>query len=228
MLFRSSDVLEIVLVGNPIMHHLFLGLDPTPLGVAPFTLATDGAVRMKSSEIHMDAHPGARIYVLPCIAGHVGADAAAMLLSEGPARSEEIQLLVDVGTNAEIVFAHVDKTRPEAAAIDQKNFVFNMKLLGVMEVGQAGDGSEPAIRLAYAAISHPSPEVRRLACEHLAAHADPEHAAVLDRAAPGAPDEAGGVAVVDHDQGIVTVRKITDLIESGYIAIHTEHGVSKD
>ena len=104
-----ADVLEIVLVGNPIMHHLFLGLDPTPLGVAPFTLATDGAVRMKSSEIGIEAHPGARVYVLPCIAGHVGADAAAMMLSEGVGRSEAVQLLVDVGTNAEIVLGSSDR-----------------------------------------------------------------------------------------------------------------------
>lgn len=104
-----ADVLEIVLVGNPIMHHLFLGLDPIPLGVSPFTLATDGAVRIKSSEIGIDAHPGARVYVLPCIAGHVGADAAAMMLSEGPGTSDEIQLLVDVGTNAEIVLGSSER-----------------------------------------------------------------------------------------------------------------------
>lgn len=104
-----ADVLEIVLVGNPIMHHLFLGLDPTPLGLAPFPLATDGAVRIKATEIGIDAHPGARVYVLPCIAGHVGADAAAAMLSEGPARSEAVQLLVDVGTNAEIVLGNSDR-----------------------------------------------------------------------------------------------------------------------
>ena len=101
---RTRDsVLEVALVGNPIMHHLFLGLDPYHLGVAPFALATDGAVRMPASEIGIEAHPGARIYVLPCVAGHVGADAAGAILSEGPHRSPAIQLLVDVGTNAEIV-----------------------------------------------------------------------------------------------------------------------------
>lgn len=101
--FDRSQVLEVALVGNPIMHHLFLGIDPRQLGVAPFALATDSAVRTTIDAIGVEAHPGARIYVLPCIAGHVGADAAGAVLSEGPHRSEKIQLLVDVGTNAEIV-----------------------------------------------------------------------------------------------------------------------------
>ena len=98
-----SHVLEVSLVGNPIMHHLFLGINPRQLGVAPFALATEQAVRTGVSAVGIEAHPGARIYVLPCIAGHVGADAAGAVLSEGPHRSERVQLLVDVGTNAEIV-----------------------------------------------------------------------------------------------------------------------------
>ena len=100
---ERDHVLEIALVGNPIMHHLFLGIDPRQLGVAPFALATDKAVRTGVAAVGIEAHPGARIYVLPCIAGHVGADAAGAILSEGPHRSDRIQLLVDVGTNAEIV-----------------------------------------------------------------------------------------------------------------------------
>lgn len=98
-----SDVLEVTVVGNPIMHHLVLGIDPTPLGGAPFALAVDRAVRGSATQIGLEVHPGARLYLLPCIAGHVGADAAAAVLSEGPHRGEAVQLLVDVGTNAEIV-----------------------------------------------------------------------------------------------------------------------------
>ncbi|MCP3973892.1 MAG: DUF4445 domain-containing protein [bacterium] len=98
-----DDILEVTVVGNPIMHHLVLGIDPTPLGTAPFALAVDGAVRGRVAEIGLDVHPGARLYLLPCIAGHVGADAAGAVLSEGPHRREAVQLLVDVGTNAEIV-----------------------------------------------------------------------------------------------------------------------------
>ncbi|MEM7321951.1 MAG: ASKHA domain-containing protein [Actinomycetota bacterium] len=100
-----SLVLDVVLVGNPIMHHLALGIDPTPLGQSPFTLATDEAVKTTASALGIDA-PGSELYFAPCIAGHVGADTAAAILSEGPHRGEAIQLLVDVGTNAEIVLGN--------------------------------------------------------------------------------------------------------------------------
>ncbi|AXV15565.1 drug:proton antiporter [Neorhizobium sp. SOG26] len=101
-----TDILDSVFVGNPIMHHLFLGIDPTELGGAPFALAVSGAVELKSSDIGLLMNEGTRTYVLPCIAGHVGADAAAAALSEGPHRQDEMMLLVDIGTNAEIVLGN--------------------------------------------------------------------------------------------------------------------------
>ena len=104
-----EDVLELTIVGNPIMHHLLLGFDPTPLGSAPFALATDAAVRVRARELELPAHEGARVYVLPCIAGHVGADAAGAILAETPYLADEITLLVDVGTNAEIVLGSRDR-----------------------------------------------------------------------------------------------------------------------
>ena len=103
-----AAVHDVTIVGNPIMHHLVLGIDPTPLGQAPFVLATDGAVVARASDIGLDA-PFASTYLLPCIAGHVGADTAAAILAEGPHRDEELQLLVDVGTNAEIVLGDAER-----------------------------------------------------------------------------------------------------------------------
>jgi uncharacterized 2Fe-2S/4Fe-4S cluster protein (DUF4445 family) len=105
----ADDVLEVALVGNPIMHHLVLGLDPRPLGSAPFALATTESVTVPASELALGVHPGARVYSPPCIAGHVGADAAAMVLAEAPHRQEAMTLLVDVGTNAEIVLGNADR-----------------------------------------------------------------------------------------------------------------------
>jgi uncharacterized 2Fe-2S/4Fe-4S cluster protein (DUF4445 family) len=105
----SDEILEAVFVGNPIMHHLFLGIDPTELGGAPFALAVSDALNFRASEIGLPIHPGARVYTLPCIAGHVGADAAGATLAEGPHRGEEITLLVDVGTNAEIVLGNRER-----------------------------------------------------------------------------------------------------------------------
>ena len=104
-----EDVLEVTIVGNPIMHHLVLGLDPTELGGAPFALATDEAQRMWATEIDLRLHRGARVYVLPCIAGHVGADTAAVILSEAPHVQDEVNLIVDVGTNAEIVLGNKER-----------------------------------------------------------------------------------------------------------------------
>ena len=104
-----DDILEITLVGNPIMHHLLLGLDPTELGGAPFALAIDEAVRRPATELGLPVHPGARAYVLPCIAGHVGADTAGVILSEGPYLGDEVNLIVDVGTNAEIVLGNRER-----------------------------------------------------------------------------------------------------------------------
>ncbi len=101
-----QDILEVALVGNPIMHHLLLGIDPLELGGAPFALATDAPVTARAAEIGLALHPNARIYLLPCIAGHVGADAAGMILAERPDLGDELTLLVDVGTNAEIVLGN--------------------------------------------------------------------------------------------------------------------------
>jgi len=103
------EILEVTFVGNPIMHHLVLGIDPTELGGAPFALATDGAITIWASEIELRVHPNARIFVLPCIAGHVGADTAGVILSEAPHQSDEMTLIVDVGTNAEIVLGNRHK-----------------------------------------------------------------------------------------------------------------------
>jgi uncharacterized 2Fe-2S/4Fe-4S cluster protein (DUF4445 family) len=101
-----EDIVEMTLVGNPIMHHLVLGIDPTELGGAPFALATDSALTLWAAEIGVTVNPGCRVHFLPCIAGHVGADCAAVILSESPHLTDVITLIVDVGTNAEIVLGN--------------------------------------------------------------------------------------------------------------------------
>jgi len=98
-----EDVLAATFVGNPIMHHLLLGIDPTELGWAPFALALNSSLNLAAGDLDLKLHPGARVYILPCIAGHVGADTAGCILSETPHLRGEVTLMVDVGTNAEIV-----------------------------------------------------------------------------------------------------------------------------
>ena len=106
----ARQIVEATVVCNPVMHHLLLGIDPVELGQAPFALATSDAVHGMASEIGLDTiNVAAKSYILPCIAGHVGADCAAVALSEEPYRSEDLVLICDVGTNAEILLGTKDR-----------------------------------------------------------------------------------------------------------------------
>ncbi len=107
---EPAQIIEAVFVCNPVMHHLLLGIDPVELGQAPFALATSGALSLDAAQLELDAmNPAARIYVLPCIAGHVGADCAAVALSEEPYNSDDLVLIVDIGTNAELLLGNRKK-----------------------------------------------------------------------------------------------------------------------
>ncbi len=103
------DIVSITVAGNPIMHHLLLGISPVELGAAPFALATDSSVYVDAEELDIKINPGGIVYVLPCIAGHVGADTAGVILSEQPHVHDEVSLLIDIGTNAEIVLGNRER-----------------------------------------------------------------------------------------------------------------------
>lgn len=103
---EAADVMEMTIVGNPIMQHLVLGISPVELGTAPFALATASSVEVLASSIDIAINPGGYVYALPCIAGHVGADAAGVMLAEAPHERDEVSLIVDLGTNAEIILGN--------------------------------------------------------------------------------------------------------------------------
>ncbi|MDA7963246.1 ASKHA domain-containing protein [Ruegeria sp.] len=106
----AALIVETVFVCNPVMHHLLLGLDPVELGQAPFALATSESMSLPAREMDLTTmNPRAQVYILPCIAGHVGADCAAVALSEEPGKSEDLVLIVDVGTNAEILLGNTSR-----------------------------------------------------------------------------------------------------------------------
>lgn len=105
----ADDILDMCFVANPVMHHLLLGINPVELGGAPFALTTDEALNISATELGILAHPQAMAYLLPCVAGHVGADTAGVVLSEQPQAINDLTLLVDVGTNAEIVLGNSER-----------------------------------------------------------------------------------------------------------------------
>lgn len=101
-----DQVLELVCVGNPIMHHTLIGVDPTPLGQSPFTLAIKDWLDLSGTTLDLGLVEAARVSLLPLIGGHVGADTAAAYLTQMDRMEGRSVLLVDIGTNAEIVLSH--------------------------------------------------------------------------------------------------------------------------
>ena len=107
---EPTAIVDLVFVANPVMHHILLGFSPIELGGAPFALTISSALDLFARDLDLTGlNSTARVHVLPCIAGHVGADAAGMVLSEAPQSSAAVTLLVDVGTNAEIVLGNSER-----------------------------------------------------------------------------------------------------------------------
>ncbi len=106
----AGAITDVVLVGNTVMHHLLLGINPRYLGAIPFPLATQGATDLKARDLGLDAvHHGAMVHLLPCIAGYVGADNVGVLLAEQPHLDDQVSLVVDIGTNAEILLGNRER-----------------------------------------------------------------------------------------------------------------------
>jgi uncharacterized 2Fe-2S/4Fe-4S cluster protein (DUF4445 family) len=104
-----QDIFEMTVVGNTAMHHLFLGIDPLPLGLSPFPPALHRSFDLKARELGLDLNPGANVHVLPVEAGFVGADNVGVLIAETPYEKPEMALLIDVGTNGELVLGNREK-----------------------------------------------------------------------------------------------------------------------
>jgi uncharacterized 2Fe-2S/4Fe-4S cluster protein (DUF4445 family) len=120
-----------VLVGNSTMHHLLLNLHPRDLGLAPFVPAIHSSVDVKARELGLQINPSGNIHVLPTIASFVGADTSAMILAEEPHRQDENWLLIDVGTNAELVLGNrkrlVCTSTPTGPALEGAHVEYGMR-----------------------------------------------------------------------------------------------------
>ena len=101
-----EEIMEMTVVGNTAMHHIFLGIDPQYLGVAPFAPSVHRSLDIKARELNLRVHPAANVHVLPLEAGFVGADNVGVLITEEPYRKEEMALIIDIGTNGELVLGN--------------------------------------------------------------------------------------------------------------------------
>jgi uncharacterized 2Fe-2S/4Fe-4S cluster protein (DUF4445 family) len=101
-----EDIVEVCLVGNTCMHHLVLGLGPRHLGVTPFVPALSRSLDVKARELGLRVAPGANVHLLPVEAGFVGADNVGVLIAEEPYNQEEMTLIIDIGTNGELVLGN--------------------------------------------------------------------------------------------------------------------------
>jgi len=101
-----EDILELTFVGNTVMHHLLLKIDPQYLGVSPFPPVVHQSINVKARDLDLEVHPSANVYALPIEAGFVGADNVGVLVAEEPYHQDQMVLIIDVGTNGELVMGN--------------------------------------------------------------------------------------------------------------------------
>jgi uncharacterized 2Fe-2S/4Fe-4S cluster protein (DUF4445 family) len=110
-----SQTYEAVVVGNVTMLHLLLGVDPSPLSMAPFTPAFMDQLTVPASDMGLDIHPHGYVQTLPALGAYVGADIVAGVLATGVVREDRLRVFVDVGTNGEIVLGSASRALATAA-----------------------------------------------------------------------------------------------------------------
>jgi uncharacterized 2Fe-2S/4Fe-4S cluster protein (DUF4445 family) len=107
--FEQEDILEVVLVGNTCMDHIFLNIEPRFVGLSPFTPAIHHSLDIKARDFGLHINPSANVHVLPNEAGFVGADNVACIIAEEPYKQDEMMLVIDIGTNGEMVLGNRHK-----------------------------------------------------------------------------------------------------------------------
>ena len=138
----TTDIVELVLVGNTTMHHLLLGVSPVELGGAPFSLVTHDAINAKARDLGLAVAPGANVHFPPCEAGHVGSDNVGVLVAEAPYTDDIQSLILDIGTNGELLLGNrhrvVSASSPTGPAFEGAQIVHGMR---------AADGAIERVRI---------------------------------------------------------------------------------
>jgi len=144
-----AEVYEVAVAGNATMSALLLGVDPEPLGVAPFIMSTASWPTVLARDLGLDLHPGARAVLFPALGAYVGGDIIAGLLASGMDRDKRTRLFIDVGTNCELVLSHGDTlvatAAPAGPAFEGGAIRCGMRAAdGAIEVVKLGDdGADP-------------------------------------------------------------------------------------
>jgi uncharacterized 2Fe-2S/4Fe-4S cluster protein (DUF4445 family) len=144
---EPTQVYEVALAGNATMTSLALGVDPAPLGVAPFILASQSYPELPAAELGLQLHPDAQATVFPALGAYVGGDLVAGMLATGMTRDRRLRLLIDVGTNCEVVLGSADgvvcTAAPAGPAFEAAQIACGMR---------AADGAIEVVRLREGAV----------------------------------------------------------------------------
>lgn len=128
---RVERVYEVVAVGNTVMHHLLFGINPRNVGLSPFVPAVREIISATAGELGININPNGRVTSLPVVAGFVGADAVADILITGIHRKSELSMVIDVGTNTEIMIGNSDAifacSAPSGPAFEGAHITHGMK-----------------------------------------------------------------------------------------------------
>ena len=140
-----SQVYEVALAGNATMTAIALGVDPAPMGVAPFITATRSYPEMPAAELGLKLHPGAQANVFPALGAYVGGDIVAGLLASGMTRDKRLRLFIDVGTNCEVALGSAEgllcTAAPAGPAFEAAQIACGMRAAeGAIEVAKITDG----------------------------------------------------------------------------------------
>ena len=104
-----DDIIDVAICSNTAMHHIFLQLPPDPLGVIPFSPAIHQSINLRCRDLGLHTNPAAKVFFLPSIAGYVGGDTVGVILAEAPHDSDKMELIIDIGTNGELVLGNREK-----------------------------------------------------------------------------------------------------------------------
>ena len=126
-----NKIYDLTVVGNTVMHHIFFGISPKYVAVSPFPVAVKTSFDLKAKDVHLNVNPAAYVHAIPPIAGFVGADIVAGIIATEIYKSQDTSMLIDIGTNAEIVIGNRERlmccSSPAGPAFEGRHIKHGMR-----------------------------------------------------------------------------------------------------